>query len=247
MNDDSLIRTNSKYDSKSQLLKSIVKPDIVVHFGITELDMIFDGFKAGEIAYIDGNSRFISNIPNQLCVNTYRTFNSDTIYIDGGICADPYEIARYARRMEVDQNEVLNHVQISRAFTVYQLSTFIETILEKEIEKHDPRTLIVGKFPALYLDPDVSKKESQVILENNLEKLRVLTSDYNLITVLTNVDSRLYSNQIRKIIQSYAHETVQMRYIAPCTYVDLVNRCKGTTILDMAKGQMRLDHFGMVM
>ena len=247
MKDNPLVYTNHKHDTKSQILKTILKPDIVVDLEIPELDTIFDGFKAGEMTYIDGNSKFISNIPNQLCVNTYRTFNSDTLYIDGGICADPYKIARYARNMEVDQNEVLNHVQISRAFTVYQLSTFIETILEKEIERYEPRTLIVGKFPALYLDPDVSKKESQIILENNLTKLRQITSDYNLITVLTNVDSRLYSNQIRKIIQSYVNETIQMKYVAPCTYVDLVNRQKGATILDMAKGQLRLEHFGMVM
>ena len=241
-----MIYTNHKNNTKSQLLKSILKPDIIVHSDIKELDIILNGFKAGEITYIDGNSSFISDIPNMLCVNTYRTFNSDTIYIDGGICADPYKIAKYARGMEVDQNEVLNHVQISRAFTVYQLSTFIETILEKEIEKHNPRTVIIGRFPALYLDPDVPKKEAKFILENNLMKLRKITSDYNVITVLTNIDSRLYSNQIRKTIQSYSNETVEMKYIKPCTYVDLVKRHKSTTILDMAKGQLRLEHFGMV-
>ena len=241
------IHTNQTHDVQPQLLKTVVKPDIIVHSGITELDALLGGFKAGEITYIDGRSTIISEIPNQLCVNTYRTFNSDVIYIDGGICADPYKIAKYARMMETDQNEVLNHVQISRAFTVYQLSTFIETMLEKEIEKHHPRTLIIGKFPALYLDTDVPKREAQCILKNSLTTLQKLTSRYNLITVLTNVDSRLYSNHIRKIIQSFVHETVQMKYIEPCTYVDLLKKQRGTTILDMAEGQLRLDHFGLVM
>lgn len=241
------IHAIKKSDSKSLIAKNIVKPDIIVESGITEVTRLLGGFKAGEITYIDGNSSLISEIPNQLCVNTYRTFNSNTIYIDGGICANPYRIAKYARWMEVDQNEVLDHIQISRAFTVYQLSTFIEHILEREIEKHEPRTLIIGRFPSLYLDSDVPTKEAQTILKNNLIKLHELTSCYNLITVLTNLDNRLYSNKIRKIIQSYVHETLLMKYIEPCTYVDSMRRRKSTTILDMAEGQMRLEHFGLVM
>jgi hypothetical protein len=34
------------------------------------------------------------------------TFNSPTLYIDGGICADPYRIARYARLMELDYEDI---------------------------------------------------------------------------------------------------------------------------------------------
>jgi hypothetical protein len=234
------------YD-KSQSLKTIVKPDIIAQSGITELDRILGGFKAGEVTYIDGDSNLISYIPNQLCVNTYRTFNSSIIYIDGGICADPYRIAKYARMMEVDQDETLNHIHISRAFTVYQLSTFIEHMLEKEIKKHNPRTLIIGRFPILYLDSDVPTKESQGILKNNLARIQEITSHYNLITVLTNKDCRLYSNQFRKTIQSFANETVRMKYIRPCTYVDLVNGQESATILDMAEGQLQLEHFGLVM
>jgi hypothetical protein len=226
--------------------KSLAKLDIIVQSGIIELDALLGGLKAGEITYISGDSSLISEIPNQLCVNTYRTFNSSTIYIDGGICADPYRIAKYARIMEIDQDEVLNNVHISRAFTVYQLSTFINHSLEKEIEKHDPRTLIIGKFPSLFLDHDVPSQESQNILENTIIKIHELTTEYNLITVLTNLDSRLYSNRIRSTIQSYVHETIRMKYIEPCTYVDLTRRQESTTILHMAEGQLRLEHFGMV-
>lgn len=226
--------------------KSLVKLELIVQSGIIELDSLIGGFKAGEMTYIDGNSPLIYTIPNQLCVNTFRTFNSNTIYLDGGICADPYQIAKYARYLEVDQNEVLDHVHISRAFTVYQLSTFIETMLEKEIEKQNPRTLIIGRFPLLYHDIDGAEKEAQIILKNNLNKLQELTSHYNLITVLTNRDNRLYDNTLRSIVQSMVNETVRMKYIEPCTYVDLLNRRESTTILNMAEGQLRLEHFGLV-
>ena len=237
-----------KYKSiKNSFLKSksITKLEIVVQSGVLELDLLTGGFKAGEITYIDGNSPLIYNIPNQLCVNTFRTFNSDTIYIDGGICADPYQIAKYARYMEIDQNDVLEHVHISRAFTIYQLSTFIEHMLEKEIQKYGPRALIIGRFPLMYLDIDGTERESQIILKNNLNKLVELTSLYNLITVLTNIDSRLYNNRTRATVQSMVNETIRMKYIEPCTYADLLNRKEGTTILDMACEQLRLEHFGL--
>ncbi|UCD14579.1 MAG: hypothetical protein JSW60_03945 [Thermoplasmatales archaeon] len=100
---------NIKKFGNSLIVKKILKPDIIILSGIKELDKLLGGFKAGEITFIDGNSDIISNIPNQLCVNTYRTFSSDTIYIDGGMCADPYKIARYARLMgySSQQAEVL--------------------------------------------------------------------------------------------------------------------------------------------
>jgi len=134
-------------------LVQVVKPDIIVFSGIAELDNLLGGFKAGETTLVDGNSSLIEDLPNQLCVNTYRTFHSETIYIDGGMCANPYQIARYARMLELDQQDVLENVAMSRAFTVYQLSTLIHEMLEPMIQKRSPRTLIIGMLPALYLDP----------------------------------------------------------------------------------------------
>jgi hypothetical protein len=226
--------------------KSLTKSEIILKSGIIELDSLIEGFKSGEITYIEGNSSLINNIPNQLCVNTFRIFNRDTIYLDGGICADPYQIAKYARYMTLDQNKVLEHVHISRAFTVYQLSTFIEHMLEKEIREYSPKTIIIGCYPLLYLDIDLKTKEAQTLLKNNLNKLYELTSHYNLITVLTNIDSGLYNNETQTNIQLMANETVRMKYIKPCTYVYSLNKKDSKTILNMAQGQLKLERYGLV-
>ena len=235
-------------DSKSLIVKKILKPDIVVLSGIKELDVLLGGFKAGEITFIDGNSDLISSIPNQLCVNTYRTFNSDTIYIDGGMGANPYEIAKYARFMELDQKETLRHVHISRAFTVYQMSTLICDMLELAIKRYNPRTLIIGRFPLLYLDKDVKTNEAQLILKNNIEKIRNLTANYNLITIFTNPDNKMISTlrNVRKTICSNVDEIVRMNQMEKSVHINLVKREKDATILTFAKGQLRLQDFGMV-
>ncbi len=235
-------------DNKSLIVKKILKPDIVVLSGIKELDVLLGGFKAGEITFIDGNSYLISSIPNQLCVNTYRTFNSDTIYIDGGMGANPYEIAKYARFMELDQKETLKHVHISRAFTLYQMSTLICDMLELAIKRYNPRTLIIGRFPLLYLDKDVKTNEAQLILKNNIEKIRKLTANYNLITIFTNPDNKMVSNlrNVRKTICSNVDEIVRMNQMEKSIHINLVKREKDATILTFAKGQLRLQDFGMV-
>jgi len=243
------LKTNLSIHNNSTLAKTILKPGIMVKSGITELDRLQGGFKAGEITFLDGNSKLISEMPNQICVNTYRTFRSDTIYIDGGMCANPYRIARYARIMEIDQRQTLEHVQISRAFTVYQFSTLLQDKLEPLIKKHRPRTLIIGMFPRLFFDPDISTRESQTLLKNILNKIKELTRKYGLITVFTNLDSTHMSNirNLRKMLYSAVDEIIRMKQLEQYTCIDLVKKQKKIVIVDFVKGQLRLEEFGMVM
>jgi RecA/RadA recombinase len=242
------LSTHAIEKSDFLLAKEILKPDIVVKSGIIELDLLLGGFKSGEITYIDGDSSLISNIPDQLCVNTYRTFNSDIIYIDAGMCADPYRISKYARKMEIDPRQALEHIHISRAFTVYQLATLIQDRLEQAIKRYKPRTLIIGSLPIFYLDSDVESKEAQTLLRVNLHKIRELTTKYGLITVFTNIDRKMLTNNrdVRKILHNEVDEVVMMKQTDLSTSVELLKRQEKTAILHLAKGQLRLQEFGMV-
>jgi RecA/RadA recombinase len=211
----------------------IARPDIIVSSGIPELDGLCGGFKAGELTVVDGNSGRISDLPNQLCVNT---------------CANPYRIAQYARMHELNQQDVLQNVVISRAFTVYQLSTIIQELLEPMTQKRNPRTLIVGMLPVLYLDSEISTREAQTLLSQDLEKLQQLTTKYNLITVCTNLDVMplASSKGIGKTLYDYANEIVRMKQFEQCTALELVKQGKHATIIHGAAGQLRLEAFGMV-
>jgi RecA/RadA recombinase len=234
--------------SDFQIAKEIIKPDIVVNSGIKEIDNLTGGFKRGEITYIDGDSSFISRIPDQICVNTYRTFHSDAIYIDAGMSVDPYRIAQYARKIEVSQREALEHVHISRAFTVYQLSTLIQDMLEQAIKRYKPQTLIIGRLPIFYLDSDVESKEAQTLLRANLHKIKELTKKYDLITIFTNLDKKMLSSNrnVRKILYSNVDEIVLMKELELATRVELVKKEENTLILHLAEGQLQLQEFGMV-
>lgn len=230
------------------LEKQILQADIVVCSGINELDMLLGGFKAGEMTFIDGDSDLIATIPHQVCVHTFRTFTSDTIYVDGGLCTDPYTIARYARLMELDQNEVLNQVHVSRAFTVYQLSTLINTMLEPAIKRYHPRTLIIGRLPVLYLDTDVKTTEAQTLFAHDLQKLKELTATYRLITLFTNPEKRLFPDRrrIHSILYEQTNEIVRVTQRDKTVHLKLVKQEKEANILLCAKEQRCLQDFGVV-
>lgn len=228
--------------------KDVLIPNVEVRSGIRKLDDLLSGFKSGEITFIDGDSSLISNIPNQICVNTYRMFHGNVVYIDGGMCTDPYKISRYARKMEVDQRDVLKHVFISRAFTVYQLTTLIQERLEDIILRYKPRVLIISRFPLLYFDSDVPSKEAQVLLRNNLHKIKEFTIKYSLVTVFTNSGSSVLSNfrNIRNILFDGVDEVVLMRQNELVTRVDVLKKGESTIIPHLSKEQMCLCDSGSV-
>ncbi len=240
------IETIEKSDFR--IAKAILKPDIVALSGIKELDSLLGGFKSGEVTYIDGNSSLIQKIPNQLCVNTYRSFHNDVIYIDGGMSADPYKIAQYAKKMELDQRNLLKHIHISRAFTVYQLTTQIQEMLEKAIKRYNPRTLIISRFPILYLDSDVEPKEAKTLLRTNIHKIKELTKKYDLITIFTNLDRQMpeQNRNINEILYSTVDETVLIKQEEHFTVIELLNKKKNAMIPHLVNGQLRLPDFGMV-
>ncbi|HWR63710.1 MAG TPA: hypothetical protein VN365_04830 [Candidatus Thermoplasmatota archaeon] len=239
---------DNKIAHTSSSLIQVIRPDIIVPSGIAELDRLCGGFKAGELTLVDGNSGLIADLPNQICVNTYRTFHSQTIYIDAGMCANPYQIARYARLLELDQREVLQNVVMSRAFTVYQLSTIIQELLEPMIQKCSPRTLLIGMLPALYHDHELSSREAQTLLTQDLAKIQQLTTHYTLITVCTNLDAMPLSPSkgLGKTLYDCVNEIVRMKQFEQYTSLELLKTQKSTTIVRGTNGQLRLEAFGMV-
>jgi RecA/RadA recombinase len=150
--------------------------------------------------------------------------------------------------LEVDQQDILENVVMSRAFTIYQLSTLIHEMLEPMIQKRSPRALIIGMLPALYLDPEVPVREAQTLFSLDLQKLQDLTARYQLITVFTNLDVMPLSPSrgLGKALYDSVNEIVRMKQFEHCTSLELVKQGKSATIVHGAAGQLRLEAFGMV-
>jgi hypothetical protein len=169
------------------------------------------------------------------------------IFLDGGNTCDPYRISKIARLSNFYDNDILDHVYINRAFTVYQFSNFIEIFLEPEIKKHNTISLVIANFPCLYQDKDVDPNESRIILKNNLVKIQDLTARYNLITLITNYESNFWENTIRDILHFFSNEIIQMKYKDPTTQIKLIKSNKTATILNDHENQQRLENYGRIL
>ena len=237
-----------KRNHHSNTLTQVLRPDLIIPSGITELDRLCGGFKAGELTFVDGNSSLIAALPDQLCATTYRIFHSQTIYIDAGMRANPYQIARYARSLELDQRDVLQNVLMSRAFTVYQLSTILQDLLEPLLQEYHPRTLLIGMLPALYHDRELSSREAQTLLLQDLQKIQQLTTRYHLITVCTHLDAMPLSpaRGLGKTLYDNVTEIIRIKHIDQRVCLELFKKQKHAMLIRDTNGQLRLEAFGMV-
>jgi len=234
---------------KRHSLKEPVRPEILIPSSIKEIDEILGGFKAGTIFYTSGSNHLTRRLVYQLCITTYQTFKAASIFIDGGTTANPYTLVRYARNHHLPLDEILSHVYISRAFTLYQLTSLLTEHLEPLIQSKQPQTLIINAFPYLYQDADVTAHESRTLLKVSLERIRKLTRTYQLVTLLSAPFSHLTSRYetiqwpIVSEVDEHLHITVPYR----CPQVFFQNRQQSITLTSYAKGQLSLPDFGMVM
>jgi predicted ATP-dependent serine protease len=227
-------------------IREIQKQDTIVKSGLKELDKFIGGFKSGEINFIDGDNKLASNISNQICVNTYRTYRKNVIYIDGGMSFDPYKIAKYARKMEIDQRAILGHIYISRAFTLFQLTTLLKDKLEQKIIECSPKTLIIEKFLTLYLDSNISSNEANILMKNNLRKIKELTKKYELVTIISNHDMGIkLRKNVNIILYENTDQIVTIKQIGKVINFNFVKKNKRIAISILERGQLHLNDFEM--
>jgi len=226
----------------------IVSPDVMISSGVKEIDGFIGGFKAGNMTYVSGASRFVSRLTYRLCVTTYQMFKSDSIFIDGGTTLNPYQIARVAYEYQLLPQVVLSHVHISRAFTLYQLTTLITDYLEPMIQKKHPQTLIINALPHLFQDDDVCAHESNTLLKKTLEKVKELTDTYQLVTLLSAPFSQrthryeLVHWPVSAAVDEILHIDIPYR----CPQISFPKHQQVITLTSYGQGQLSLQDFGMV-
>lgn len=228
--------------------QAILSAEARIPSAIKEIDEVLGGFQAGALTWIYGTSPTIKLLPFVLCVNTYETFHGETVFIDGGCTMNPYRIAQYARQKEQEERTVLEHVHVSRAFTIYQLSTLITEGLEQVVQRYQPQTVIINAFPTLYLDPDVSFEEASTLLKRHLSEIKRITKTYHLVTVLFFSCSSLQQQraELCNLVGEDADESLTMHLMKQCTRIQFLTRGKAATIISQVYGQLSLQDFGMV-
>ena len=158
----------------------------VLYTSLYPLDEFIGGFEASQVALLDSSSRFVFDLVSLLCIQGVETFDEEIIFVDGGNSIDPYGIANICKRKGNDKKHVLSQINVARAFTAYQLVTLINDRLEEMIRKSKASTLIVSCFVDLFFDKDMPWQESFQLIKRSMAKIKRLTREYNLITIITN-------------------------------------------------------------
>lgn len=238
----------TKLNFNDRYIREFQNEHIIVKSGIKELDKYLGGFKPGEINFIHGDKKIILNIPYSICANTYKTCHKNAIYIDGGMSFNPYSIARYARKMELDQREILSHIYISRAFTLFQLTDILQYKLEEKIIECNPKTVIIGKFLDLYFDSSITSMESNILMRNNLKKIKEITKKYGLVTILSNFDKGIrIKKTANRIIYEHTDQIVKIKQIGRVISFNFEKKNNKNSFSIIENNQLSLDDFELLM
>jgi predicted ATP-dependent serine protease len=158
----------------------------VLDTSITQLDELVGGFRASKVTLLDSDNSYSSTLMHLLCVRAIAQFDEEVVWIDGGNVVDPYSISSLCKRLRLDKKDILSRVNISRAFTAYQLVTLIEEKLEEQVKRSTPCAVIVSSITELFLDKDMKWMEAHQLLRRCVEAISRITKDHETITIISN-------------------------------------------------------------
>jgi len=156
--------------------------------GVPVLDCLLPGFKPGDFIVVKGNAAtFMSFLLSVRCQLRERKggLNSSVVFIDGGNSFDPYLVAEVARSYSLDPQLALDRIYVSRAFTVYQLSSLILEKLDPFLRRTKSRLLLVSNINSLFLDGDASENEAKDLFVKVCSRLSKIAVGKKLVVIVT--------------------------------------------------------------
>lgn len=103
--------------------------------------------------------------------------------VDGDNSFRSYHIARYARDLHLDPRVALAQVQVSRAFTCYQLAEIVERLSRRADTLSCAGLICLGLLGTLY-DEDVVWPEAQRLLQEVITYLKSLATRWPVIVTI---------------------------------------------------------------
>jgi hypothetical protein len=165
------------------------------------VDDLFPGFAPGDFAVLYGSPSVIS-LTSLLCIRAQLSkqlggLGSNVVFIDGGNTFRLYKIARLAQLQQLNPQEVLERIYISRAFTAYQLTSLILDKLEEAVKKYDAKLVVISDIAGFFLDNDVPHEEAQRIYNQIVSYLQSFANKHQVVIVATYLP---YSDSQRNIL-----------------------------------------------
>lgn len=219
-----------------------------LHTNVPALDALIAGFKSSDVSLLEDDSGYATTLLHQLCVNAIAEFDEEVVWIDGGNTIDPYAISALCKRMRLDKRDILSRVNISRAFTAYQLVTLIDNKLEEQVKDSSASIVVISSITDLFMDEDMKWTESYQLLRRCIEEIRKVTKTYETISLITDHTPRYVKpdQKMTGLLRSEADLVVQMRKRRDGIMVKLPQKDRAMIFHPVPWNQMILEDFGGV-
>jgi DNA repair protein RadA len=153
------------------------------------VDELFPGFAPGDFAVLYGSPSVIS-LTSLLCIRAQLPaqlggLGSNVVFIDGGNTFRLYKIARLAQLHQLNPQEVLKRIFISRAFTAYQLTSLILDKLEEAVKTYNAKLVVISDMAGFFLSNDVAHEEAQRVYSQIVSYLSSFARKHQIIVVAT--------------------------------------------------------------
>ncbi|MBU1159059.1 MAG: hypothetical protein KKE24_06945 [Candidatus Thermoplasmatota archaeon] len=218
----------------------------VLRTSVAPLDRLVGGFRASELVLFEGDTGYASTLLHLLCVKAVHEFDEEVVWIDGGNTVDPYSISALCKKMRMDKRDVLSRVNISRAFTAYQLVTLIDEKLEQEIIESTPAVVIVSSLTDLFQDKDMKWAESYQLLRRCVDDIRRMTQEHETISFVTDHTAGYgrTDNRLTALIRVQADRVIHMKEKKDGTVFNLPKEGRSTLFHPVPWNQSTLDEYG---
>ena len=236
-----LARTHPSTIHKKE--KPVVQPAVSVYTGIPEIDEVLGGLHTGNITAFIGKSKLLSTLLHRVCVNTVDMFHSASIVLDAGNQINPFLLARLARLQITSDEDVLQNVYLSRAYTIYQLTDLIHSRVESLIQKKRPVTLILTGICSLLADANLSKDEANQMFTSMMKKIKQMTEQYQMAMVI--IDTHTIDLD-KASVEVFIDTLIQVKEMRHCPRITITQKNQQVTVTSETVGQLCLQDFGMV-
>lgn len=158
----------------------------ILKTSVLQIDELTGGLHSAQVNLFDSDNSYSTSLLHLLCVRAISEFDEEVVWIDGGNAVDPYGMSSICKRLRLDKRDILSRVNVSRAFTAYQLVTLIDEKLEEQVERSAPALVIISSITEMFLDKDMKWMESHQLLRRCLERIVKVTKEHETISMLTN-------------------------------------------------------------
>ncbi len=164
------------------------QPSRLLSLNMKGVDDLFGGFQSGSLSVVYGAPS--TSVTSLLCVRAQLPpqlggLSSKVVFIDGGITFRLYSIARLAQLHQLNPEQVLGRIFISRAFTAYQLTEIVMVRLAQTVEAYNAKIVIVSDLAGFFLDNNIQAEEAQRLYSQLTEYLSAYAKKTDVVLVAT--------------------------------------------------------------